>query len=86
MTIFSLSYKHRTPDDDATTINSVMKAWEGLQVAEDVWILKRNDGCTCRDIISDLQEHISADNDITVVELKEENNKLMRAFNIIPAH
>lgn len=84
MTIFSLSYKHRTPDD--VTIDGVMKAWEGQQVAEGVWILKRNDGCTCRDIISDLQEHISADNDITVVELKEENNKPTTAFNIIPAH
>ena len=70
MTIFSLSYKHRTPDDDAT-INGVMKAWESQRVAEGVWILKRNDGCTCRDIISDLQEHISADNEILVVEIKQ---------------
>ena len=81
MTIFSLSYKLRKAEDCAT-ISDMMEACEGQQVAETVWILKRNDGCTCQTVIDDLLEHISADNDISVVELKAENNKPQPAFNI----
>ena len=68
MTEFSLTYKLHKSDDQAT-INSLMEAWEGQQVAETTWILKRNDGCTCQTIIDDLLEHISADNEISVVEI-----------------
>ena len=69
MTEFSLTYKLHKSDDQAT-INSLMEAWEGQQVAETTWILKRNDGCTCQTIIDDLLEHISADNEISVVEIE----------------
>ena len=81
MPIFSLSYKLNKPEDCAA-IHKMMKAWQGLQVADATWILKRNDGCTCQTVIDDLLEHISADNDISVVELKAENNKPQTAFNI----
>ena len=68
MKTFTLNYKlHR--EEDRATINSLMEAWEGQQVQESTWILKRNDGCTCQTIIDDLMEHISADNEISVVEI-----------------
>ena len=67
MTIFSLNYKlHR--EEDRAAINSLMEAWEGRQVAESTWILKRNDGCTCQTILDDLLEHISAENEIYIDE------------------
>ena len=81
MTIFSLSYKPCKAEDCAA-ISDMMEAWDGQQVAETVWILKRNDGCTCQTVMDDLLEHISADNDISVAELKAENNKPQTAFNI----
>ena len=69
MTTFSLTCKlHRI--EDQTTINEIMAAWEGQQVAESTWILKRNDGCTCEIIMEDLLQHISAENEISVVEIK----------------
>ena len=71
MTIFSLSYKPNRPEDNAA-INNMMEAWEGLQVAEAVWILRRNDGCTCQDVMEDLLDHISAENEISVKEIKQE--------------
>ena len=70
MTIFSLSYNIRKAEDNAA-INTIMKAWQGWQVQESTWILKRNDGCTCQTIMDDLLEHISADNEISVVEIKQ---------------
>ena len=70
MTLFSLSYKPHKAEDCAA-INDMMEAWEGRQVAETVWILKRNDGCTCQTIMDDLMEHFSTDNDISVVEIKQ---------------
>ena len=69
MTTFALTYKLYRAEDHAA-INSLMAAWDGQQVADSIWILKRNDGCTCQIIIDDLLEHISADNDISVVEIK----------------
>ena len=74
MTTFALNYKPRREEDRAT-INSLMEAWEGQQVQDSTWILKRNDGCTCQIIIDDLLEHISADNDISVVEIKTERRQ-----------
>ena len=74
MTIFSLSHNLRKPEDRAT-ISDMMEAWEGQQVAEAVWILKRNDGCTCQDVIDDLLDHISADNEISVVEISGQSNR-----------
>ena len=71
MRIFSLNYKPRKAEDRAA-INDVMEAWEGQQVAETVWILKRNDGCTCQTIMDDLMEHLSTDNEISVAEIKQE--------------
>ena len=69
MTTFSLTCKlHRT--EDQTTINEIMAAWGGQQVAESTWILKRNDGCTCEIIMEDLLQHISTENEISVVEIK----------------
>ena len=73
MTIFSLSYNIRRAEDNAA-INAIMKAWQGWQVQESTWILKRNDGCTCQTIMEDLLEHIDAGNEISVVELKQEKN------------
>ena len=74
MTTFSLTYKlHKI--EDQVAINSLMETWEGRQVADSTWILKRNDGCTCQIIMEDLLEHISADNDISVVEIKTERRK-----------
>ena len=70
MTIFSLTYKLHKAEDQAT-INGLMEAWEGQQVAETTWILKRNDGCTCQTVIDDLLEHISAENEISVVEIRQ---------------
>ena len=68
MKTFALNYKlHR--EEDRATINGLMEAWEGQQVQESTWILKRNDGCTCQTVIDDLMEHISADNEISVVEI-----------------
>ena len=81
MTEFALTYNiHKS--EDHTTINAIMEAWQGWQVQESTWILKRNDGCTCQTIMDDLLEHISADNEISVVELKQERNKPQTAFNI----
>ena len=74
MTIFMLTYKLCRVEDRAA-IDSLMEAWEGRQVAESTWILKRNDGCTCQIIIDDLREHISADNEISVVEIKTERRQ-----------
>ena len=69
MKVFALNYKlHRA--EDRAAIDSLMEAWEGQQVAESTWILKRNDGCTCQTIIDDLSEHIPIDNEISVVEIK----------------
>ena len=68
MKTFALNYKLHKEEDQAT-INRLMEAWEGQQVAESTWILKRNDGCTCQTIKDDLLEHISADNEITVSEI-----------------
>ena len=74
MKTFALNYKlHR--EEDRATINSLMEAWEGQQVQDSTWILKRNDGCTCQTIIDDLREHISADNEISVVEIKTERRQ-----------
>ena len=71
MTTFALNYKlHST--EDAATIRKVLEAWEGQQVAEAVWILRRNDGCTCQDVMEDLLDHISAENEISVKEIKQE--------------
>ena len=81
MMLFTLTYKPRKAEDRAT-INAIMKAWQGWQVQESTWILKRNDGCTCQTIMDDLLEHISADNEISVVELKQERNKPQKAFKI----
>ena len=70
MKTFALNYKlHR--EEDRATINGLMEAWEGQQVQESTWILKRNDGCTCQTIMEDLLEHIDAGNEISVVELKQ---------------
>ena len=68
MRTFSLSYKLHRAEDHAI-LNDIMTAWEGQQVADAVWILKRNDGCTCQDVIDDLLEHISAENEISVVRI-----------------
>ena len=74
MKTFALNYKlHR--EEDRATIDGLMEAWEGQQVADITWILKRNDGCTCQIIMEDLLEHISADNDISVVEIKTERRQ-----------
>ena len=68
MKTFALNCKlHR--EEDRATINRLMEAWEGQQVQEATWILKRNDGCTCQTIIDDLLEHVSADNEIAVSEI-----------------
>ena len=68
MKTFALNYKlHR--EEDRAAITSLMEAWEGQHVM-DTWLLKRNDGCTCQTIIDDLLEHISADNEISVVEIE----------------
>ena len=74
MTTFVLNYNIYRNEDRAT-LNSLMAAWEGQQVSDSTWILKRNDGCTCQIIMEDLLEHISADNDISVVEIKTERRK-----------
>ena len=74
MKTFALNYKLRRAEDQAT-INRLMEAWEGQQVAETTWRLKRNDGCTCQTIIDDLLEHISADNEIAVVEIKQKDGE-----------
>ena len=68
MRTFSLSYKLKKAEDQAKMVG-LMEAWEGLKVMDSVWILKRNDGCTCRDIIDDFLEHIAAENEISVVEI-----------------
>ena len=70
MTIFSLSHKLYRAEDRAA-INNIMVAWDGQQVADSTWILKRNDGCTCQIVMEDLLEHIhiAADNEISVVEI-----------------
>ena len=81
MTIFALKYKLRKAESHAT-INEVMAAWEGQKVTESTWILKRNDGYKCRDIVDDLLDHITADNEIFVVEIKQKDNKPLMAFNI----
>ena len=73
MTLFSLSCDKLGKAEDRATINDVMEAWEGEQVAETVWILKRNDGCTCQTIVDDLMEHLSTDNEISVVEIKRKS-------------
>ena len=69
MKIFSLTCKLHKPEDEVA-INEIMAAWEGQQVAESTWILKRNDGCTCEIIMEDLLQHISTENEISVVEIK----------------
>ena len=69
MKTFALNYKLYREEDRAT-INGLMEAWEGQQVQESTWILKRNDGCTCQTVMEDLLEHISAENEISVVEIK----------------
>ena len=68
MRTFSLSYKLHRAEDHAV-VNDIMAAWEGQRVMDSVWLLKRNDGCTCRDVIDDLLEHIAAENEISVVEI-----------------
>ena len=80
MTIFSLTYKQQNAEDNAVFQN-LMEVWEGQKVMESTWILKRNDGCTCHDIIDDLLEHISPDNEIFVVEIKQKNGKPSVAFH-----
>ena len=72
MTVFSLSCTLRNANDHAA-MNGLMEAWEGQQVAETVWILRRNDGCTCQTVMDDLMEHISANNEISVVEIKQKS-------------
>lgn len=74
MRTFSLSYKLHKAEDHAA-VNRMMAAWEGLQVAESTWILKRNDGCTCQDVIDDLLEHIAAENEISVKEISQRNGR-----------
>ena len=74
MTLFALTCKLRKGEEQ-TAINDLMAAWEAQQVSDSTWILKRNDGCTCQTIIDDLREHISADNDISVVEIKTERRQ-----------
>ena len=74
MKIFTLTcspLKNEAP----AAFNELMEAWEGQQVADSTWILKRNDGCTCQTIIDDLREHISAENDFSVVEIKTERRQ-----------
>ena len=74
MKTFALNYKlHK--DEDLAILNKLMAAWDGQQVADSTWILKRNDGCTCQIIMDDLLEHISADNEISVVEIKTERRQ-----------
>ena len=74
MTTFALNYKLRR-EEDQTALNDLLEAWEGQRVADSTWILKRNDGCTCQTIIDDLREHISIDNEISVVEIKTERRQ-----------
>ena len=81
MTIFSLNYKPSRSEDHAT-LDEIMAAWEGQKIAESTWILKRNDGCTCRDIVDDLLDHITADNEIFVVEIKQKDHRPVTAVNI----
>ena len=81
MTTFSVSCNPSKTIDHAAVID-IMEAWEGQQVMESTWILKRNDGCTCRDVVDDLLDHISADNEIFVVEIKQKDNKPLMAVNI----
>ena len=73
MTIFLLTYKLHNADD--AIFNNLMAAWEGQKMMESTWILRRNDGCTCQDIIDDLLEHISPDNEIFVVEIGQKDSK-----------
>ena len=68
MNQFALSYTVLRPED-LTIFHSLMEAWEGRQVADATWILKRNDGCTCQTIMDDLREHITIDNEISVIEI-----------------
>lgn len=74
MTIFSLTYKLHNADDHAI-LQDLMAAWEGQKMMESTWILRRNDGCTCQDIIDDLLEHISTDNEIFVAEIGQKDGK-----------
>lgn len=74
MTIFSLSCNPNKIEDNAA-FNSIMEAWDGHRIMESTWILKRNDGCTCRDIIDDLLDHISPNNEIFVVEIAQKDSK-----------
>ena len=74
MTIFALTCKLRKGEEQMG-INELMAAWDGQQVADSTWILKRNDGCTCQIIMEDLLEHISADDEISVVEIKTERRQ-----------
>ena len=70
MTLFSVNYTpHQSEAGDV--VIGLMEAWEGQRVADSVWILKRNDGCTCQTVMDDLLEHISAANEISVVEIKQ---------------
>ena len=74
MTIFSLNCKFHNGTSRAA-LEELMAAWEGQQIADSTWILKRNDGCTCKTIMEDLLEHISAENEISVVEIKTERRQ-----------
>ena len=74
MIMFSLTCKLRKTED-RVIFYEIMTAWEGQQIADATWILKRNDGCTCQIIMEDLLEHISADNEISVVEIKTERRQ-----------
>ena len=71
MTIFALNCELHS-DEDRATITDLVEAWEGQHITDSTWILKRNDGCTCQTIMEDLLEHISADNEISVVEISKE--------------
>lgn len=74
MTIFLLTYKLHHADDHAI-LQDLMAAWEGQKMMESTWILRRNDGCTCQDIIDDLLEHISPDNEFFVAEIGQKDRK-----------
>ena len=74
MILFSLTHNLHNSEGHAI-FHDIMEAWEAQQVMESTWILKRNDDCTCQDIIDDLMEHIDADNEVFVVEVGQKNGK-----------
>ena len=81
MTIFALTYNLHKPKDQ-TILQDLLESWEGLQVMETTWLLKRNDGCTCQDVIDDLLNHIDAENEIFVVEIAQKNGESLMEHHI----